>query len=92
MARRSAKGGRALKDWRKRQDPSVTQEALGRDVGVSGSAIRHFENQTKGFRLALAVKVKLALRTGIALEMMVTPEELALARELVAVMARDAAA
>lgn len=74
------------------QEPKVTQDALGEAVGVSGSAIRHFENRGSAFPLAISVKVKLAKRTGIALDQIVDKEELTLARELVAVMARDAAA
>lgn len=92
MARASKRGGRAIRAWRTSQDPKVTQDALGEAVGVSGSAIRHFERRGSAFPLAISVKVKLSRRTGIRLEELVDAEELELARELVAVMARDAAA
>lgn len=52
----------------------MSQSALGRDVGVSGSAIRHFENGK--FDVSLGVKVKLARRTGVPLAWLLEPEEL----------------
>ena len=87
-----AKGRRELRKWRKSQTPRMTQDALGRDVGVSGSAIRHFENGSNGFDLSLLVKVKLSRRTGLALGMLTSAVEIQLAKDLVVIMARDAAA
>ena len=75
MATGIAKGRRAVRAWRENQSPKVTQEALGRDIGVSGSAIRHFENGKKNFDLSLSVKVKLSRRTRIRLDWLLSSSE-----------------
>lgn len=75
---RGSRGRRALRRWRESESPRVTQEALGRAVGVSGSAIRHFENGTgtEGFDLSLPVKVKLGQHTGLSLSVLLRGDEL----------------
>jgi len=84
-----ARGKRALRNWRESQIPRVTQDSLGRDVGVSGSAIRHFENGTEGFDLSLHVKVRLSRRTGVALAWLLNPDELSTVRQAYELLGED---
>lgn len=70
-------GPRALRAWRKRQSPKLTQAELGRKVGISGSYIRHYEIGSKD--LPVPVKIRLATLTGIPLETLLTPEQKAIA-------------
>ena len=73
MPRRKTAGARAVRSWRERHSPKVTQDELGEDVGVDGSYIRHYEIGKQD--LSVSVKVRLTKRTGIALSTLLTKDQ-----------------
>ena len=90
MARRSHSGSLELRKWRESQDPRVTQADLGTDLGVSGSYIRRYEIGKQD--LPLGLKIKISHRTGIALERLLSREQLAIAKQVALLLDRETSA
>ena len=72
--------GQRVKDWRTSQKPRMTQAALGGRAGLSGDAIRHFENSDK--TIALDAKVGLCHVMGCPLAWLLSPSEMEMAHRI----------
>lgn len=84
MASRTA-GQRAVRAWRLRQCPKVSQDSLAKELGLDGSYVRHFEAGRK--MLPLEARIALHKRTDVPLSMLLSSVE----RSLVAVATEPAA-
>ena len=88
MARKKTAAER-VREWRLREDVTLTD--LSKQIGDKGGQLQRWESGERP-TLPLRLKVALSQRTGIPLNAIVDPDEMRLARDLVAVMTRDAAA
>lgn len=80
--------GERVRRWRLSQEPKITQAALGEQIGLSGDAIRHFENTGK--TIALPSKVALCRVMECPLDWILENDELIVAREIHRLLDEDA--
>lgn len=78
-----------VRTWR--EGAGYTQSDIASQIGDESGQYQRWESGNRP-TLPLRMKAKLCLLSGLQLEKVVDAEELATARELVAVMARDTAA
>lgn len=78
-----------IREWRERA--GLTQTEVAAQIGDESGQFQRWESGNRP-TLPLKMKVRLSFLSGVPLSDVVDLEELALARELVAIMARDAAA
>lgn len=89
MAKRT-NGGVALRDWR--EVAGLSRLAFGAEVGdEGGEQIRKFEAGARS-SLPIPLAARVADRTGLSLEVLLTAEQFMVARRIFALLARDAAA
>ena len=78
-----------IRVWRKAR--GLTLGELSDSIGDEGGQLQRWESGLRS-TLPLRLKVALSAKTEIPLDLIVDSDELKLARQLLAVMARDAAA
>ena len=85
-----SKQASAVNRWRKAQEPRVTIQALCDAIGDTGGQLAKWLSGSRT-TTPLRLKCKLAQHTGLPLSVLVDSQELTLARDVFAAMARDAA-
>ena len=86
--RKHEPGPRALKRWRKAQQPRVSQKQVGEWVGVGASRISHYETCLED--LPIQHKVMIAKRAGIPLPILLTREQRNVVSEAVSMIGEAA--
>ena len=89
MTDKTLTGYRLVAQWRDADGISITQ--LCKEIGDPSRQLQRWLSGERK-RLPLRLKVRVVQRTGLPLERVVNPSELVLARAIVALIARDAAA
>ena len=79
-----------MRSWRHRQQPKMSQHALGEAVGKDGSYVRHFEAGRCNFSIPVAVEVSRV--TQIPLDKLLTKTQLSVASGAVDLLAAEGAA
>lgn len=87
MARKTA--GRLVREWREGREPRITQDALAKDIGKSGTYVRKLENGQLPFTVPIAIAI--SKRTGIGIAALLSREQIRMAQDLAA-LTSDAAA
>ena len=82
-------GARRIREWRERA--GFTQAEVAAQINDESGQFQRWESGNRP-TLPLRMKVRLSLLSGVPLAQVVDADELSVARELVAVLARDAAA
>lgn len=78
-----------VREWRTRE--GLKLDELSSVIGDPSGQLQRWESGDRD-TLPLRLKVRLAKRTGLPLKVLATPAEVRLAKDLVLIMARDAAA